>query len=61
MIVTILIAIAALICGGVLGFIAWQITVGKRMASAKGKAEKIVEDAKVEEKEILLKAKVYLY
>ncbi|OGD65244.1 ribonuclease Y [Candidatus Berkelbacteria bacterium RIFOXYA2_FULL_43_10] len=57
MIVTILIAIAALICGGVLGFIAWQITVGKRMASAKGKAEKIVEDAKVEEKEILLKAK----
>jgi ribonuclease Y len=57
MIVTILIAIAALICGGILGFIAWQITVGKRMASAKGKAEKIVEDAKVEEKEILLKAK----
>jgi ribonuclease Y len=57
MAVTILIAVAALICGALLGFVGWQASVGKKMASAKGKADKIVEEARSEEKEILLKAK----
>ena len=53
----ILIAVAGLIAGVILGFIGWQVFSSKKAKTAQNKAEKIIEAAKTEEKEILLAAK----
>lgn len=50
-------AIAGLLVGGILGYIYFNVTAGKKVSSSKIKAEKIIEDAKTQEKEILLQAK----
>lgn len=57
MISIILGSIAGLMVGGVLAFILFSVTNNKKISRAKDKAEKIVEDAKTKEKEILLSAR----
>lgn len=57
MMTIVLVAIAAFLVGGIVSFIIWQITVGKKTAGATAKAEKIVDEARTKEKEILLQAK----
>jgi len=53
----VLIALAGLIAGGILGFVGWQFFSSKKAQNAQNKAEKIIDAAKNEEKDILLKAK----
>lgn len=53
----VLIALAGVIAGAILGFFAWNIFASKKAQSANNKADKIIETAKTEEKEILLAAK----
>jgi len=50
-------AIAGIIAGGVAGFLLFLNANNKKIANAKNKAEKLIEDAKTKEKEILLSAK----
>lgn len=57
MMTLVLVSLAAFLVGGVLSFIVWQITIGKKTSGAKAKAEKVIEDAQTKEKEILLQAK----
>lgn len=57
MINVILGAIAGLLAGAILGFVYFNLTSGKKVSSAKLKAEKIIEEAKTKEKELLLAAK----
>jgi ribonuclease Y len=53
----VIISLAAFIVGGGLGFLIFRLITGRKIDSAKGKAEKIVADAKSESKEILISAK----
>jgi len=53
----VLIALAAFLVGGIISYVVWQLTIGKKSAGAKEKAEKIIDDAKTKEKEMLLQAK----
>ena len=53
----ILIAIAAFIVGGGLGFVLYKQFSGKQVDNAKSKADKIIADAKTESKEIVIAAK----
>ncbi len=55
--ITILIAIVALVVGGGLGFLIFRILTGRKVDSAKNRAEKIIADAKSESKELLISAK----
>lgn len=55
--ITIVIAIAALLVGGGLGFLVFRILTGRKVDSAKNRAEKIIADAKAESKELLVSAK----
>lgn len=57
MISVILSSLAGLLVGGILAFILFSIVNNKKIARAKDKAEKIVEEAKNKEKDILLAAK----
>lgn len=57
MINLILTAIAGLLVGGIAGFALWKIQAGNKIGSAAAKAEKLLEDARRKEKEILLEAK----
>lgn len=57
MITVVLVAIAAFLVGGIISYVLWQMTVGKKNAGAKAKAEKIIDEAMTKEKEILLQAK----
>lgn len=50
-------AAAGLLSGGILSFIIFNVLNGKKIANAKQKAEKIVEEASAKEKDILLAAK----
>jgi len=50
-------AIAGIIAGGVAGFLLFLNANNKKIANAKNKVEKLIEDAKTKEKEILLSAK----
>ncbi|TSC94243.1 MAG: uncharacterized protein Athens101428_396 [Candidatus Berkelbacteria bacterium Athens1014_28] len=52
-----LIAIAAFLAGGGIGFLVYKLIVGKKFDGAKSKAEKIISDARSESKEILVTAK----
>ncbi|MCX6810397.1 MAG: ribonuclease Y [Candidatus Berkelbacteria bacterium] len=54
---TILIAAAALVVGGGLGFLVFRVLTSKKVDSAKNRADKIVADAKSESKELLVSAK----
>jgi len=53
----ILVAVAAFLVGAIISFVTWQMTVGKKNAGAKAKAEKIIDEARTKEKEIMLQAK----
>lgn len=57
MITIIIIAIAALIVGGFLGFIIFRVLTSRQIDSAKSRADRIVSDAKSEGKEFLIAAK----
>lgn len=57
MINLILTAIAGLLVGGIAGFAIWKVMTGNKIANATAKAEKIVDDAKTKQKELLLEAK----
>ena len=57
MINVILGAISGLMVGGILGYVYFNVTAGKKVSNSKLKAEKIIEDAKTEQKEIILQAK----
>lgn len=57
MMTVVLVAIAAFLVGGIISFAVWQMTVGKKTAGASAKAEKIIDEARSKEKEILLQAK----
>lgn len=50
-------SVAGLFVGGILSFVLFNITRGKKVSNARQKADKIIEDAKTQEKEILLAAK----
>ncbi len=50
-------AFAGLLIGAILGVIVWNATLGKKLRDSKEKAEKIIENAEVKQKEILLQAK----
>ncbi len=50
-------AVAGVLGGAVLGVAGWSATFGRKIANSKEKAERIIEDAKNKEKEILLIAK----
>jgi len=56
-VLTILIAAAALVVGGGLGFLVFRVLTSKKVDSAKNRADKIVADAKSESKELLISAK----
>jgi len=49
--------IAGLLAGSVFGFVIFSVTTSRKVANAKLKAEKVIEDAKTKEKEILLSAR----
>ncbi|MEK7096561.1 MAG: ribonuclease Y [Patescibacteria group bacterium] len=53
----VLTAIAGVLVGGILGFVLFKILSSKKVSKAKLEADKIIERAKTEEKEILLVAK----
>lgn len=53
----IILAVAGLVVGVFLGIVIWKTLISKKNAGATERAEKIVEDAKTKEKEILLQAK----
>lgn len=53
----ILAAIAGILCGGIGGFVLYKVITQKKVSAAKEKAEKIIEDAKTKQKEIILSAK----
>ena len=55
--ITIIIAIAAFLVGGFVGYLILRVLSGREIDSAKSKADKIVSDAKSESKEILIGAK----
>lgn len=55
--ITIIIAIAALIVGGGIGFLVFRLVTGRKIDSAKNRADRIVSDAKSESKELLIAAK----
>ena len=55
--ITIIIAIAAFIVGGGIGFLVFRLLTGRKIDSAKNRADKIVSDAKSESKELLIAAK----
>lgn len=57
MINVILGAVAGILAGGIFGYLFFNVTSGKKVSSAKIKAEKIIDEAKSQEKEILLQAK----
>lgn len=57
MISVILSSVAGLLVGGILAFVLFSIINNKKVARAKDKAEKIIEEAKNTEKDILLAAK----
>lgn len=57
MINVILGGISGLMVGGILGYAYFNVTAGKKVSNSKLKAEKIIEDAKTEQKEIILQAK----
>lgn len=57
MMTLVLVAVAAFLVGGILSYVIWQVTVGKRTSGAKAKADKIIEEARTKEKEILLQSK----
>lgn len=50
----ILASLAGLLAGGILAFILFKVTSSKKVANAKQKADKILEEAKTKEKELLL-------
>ncbi len=50
-------AIAGLLVGAILGVVIWNATLGKKFRDSKEKAERIIENAEVKKKEILLQAK----
>lgn len=50
-------ALAGIAAGGILGFVFFNLITNKKVSNAKQKAEKIIDAAKTEEKEILLNAK----
>jgi len=50
-------AILGVVFGGVLGFVLWQTLVGKKAKGATAKAEKIIDEARTKEKEMLLATK----
>ena len=50
-------AILGVVVGGVLGFVLYQALVGKKAKGAKAKAEKIIDEARTKEKELLLSTK----
>lgn len=52
-----LVAVAAFLVGAIISYVVWQLTIGKKTAGAGAKAEKIVDEARTKEKEILLQAK----
>lgn len=52
-----IIAIAAFIVGGGVGFLVFRLLTSKKIDSAKNRADKIIADAKVEGKEFLVSAK----
>lgn len=54
---TIIIAVAALLVGGGIGFLVFRVLTSRKVDSAKNRAEKIVADAKSESKEFLVSAK----
>lgn len=57
MFTVLLAALAGIIAGVILGVIFWNATRGKKIANSREKAEKILEEAKTKEKEIILQAK----
>lgn len=57
MISVILSSVAGLLVGGILAFVLFSVINNKKVARAKDKAEKIIEEAKNTEKDILLAAK----
>jgi ribonuclease Y len=57
MINLILTAIAGLLVGGIAGFSIWKVMTGNKIANANAKADRIVEEAKTKQKEMLLEAK----
>lgn len=54
---TILVIIASFCAGGAVGFVLNRLNTQNKVANAQGKAEKIVDDAKTQSKEMLLEAK----
>ena len=57
MINIVLAAIVGLLCGAIFGVVIWQFTRGKKVSGAQEKADKILEKARNEEKDLLLNAK----
>ena len=57
MVTIVLAAVAGLLIGAILGVLIWQLTLGKKVSGARAKSEKIIENARTEEKELLLAAK----
>lgn len=57
MVNTILTAVAGLFVGGILAFVFFNVLSGKKIAKAKEKADKIIDEAKTKEKEMLLSAR----
>lgn len=57
MINLILTAIAGVLVGGIAGFSIWKVMTGNKIANANAKADKIVEEAKTKQREMLLEAK----
>jgi ribonucrease Y len=49
--------VASVVVGGIIGYIVRQTLASKKIGSAEGRAERILEDAKNKEKEMLLEAK----
>lgn len=57
MINTILGVIAGMLAGGILGFIIFQLLSSKKISNTKFKAERIIDEAKTKQKELLLSAR----
>ena len=57
MVTILLTAVAGVLGGAILGVAAWNATKGKKIANSREKAEKIIDEARTKEKEILLQAK----
>jgi ribonuclease Y len=54
---TLIYILIGLVAGGLVGYIIRQVMASKNVASAEGRAEKILEDAKNQSKELVLEAK----